>query len=87
MPDTLTTELENAVEKGLAQGQNYIGHQQRMTGGARNGAVQARATQISATQISAPLADMLEAIAQHNEHLKMQLDQAIRDLQNLREQL
>ena len=87
MADPLTSELERAVDQGLNPG-NALGHgQQRMTGGARNGAVQARATQISATQISAPLADMLEAIAQHNEHLKMQLDQAIRDLQNLREQL
>ena len=80
--ENLTTELENAVEKGLAQG-NALGHghQQRLVGGNRaNGDVRA-------TQQSAPLADMLMAVTEHNEFLKAHLDQAIRDLQDLRAKL
>lgn len=76
--DPLTTELENAVEQGLAQGQPI-----RMTGGMRP------ANKYSAVvgHGPAPLADMLASVTEHNENLKAHLDQAIRDLQDLREKL
>ena len=80
MTDKLTQELETAVERGL--GQNSA--QQRMTGGARNGNAPVMGVLGGKP---APLADMLSAVAQHNENVKAQLDQAIRDLQDLREKL
>ena len=83
MPDPLTTELENAVEKGLASGQNYLGHQQqRMTGGARNGAVSATQAQGQPTMTSS-----LEMVQERNAVLKAELDHLIEGLQRLRGEL
>jgi len=82
MTDTLTTELENAVEKGLASGQNYIGHQQRMTGGNRaNGAVQGGMAK------PGTMADVIDALQHRNIQAKSDLDTLIAGLQRLREEL
>ena len=80
MADPFTTELENAVEKGLASG-NALGHgqQQRMTGGARNGAVSAARAQGQPTTTSS-----LEVLMERNAVLKAELDHLIEGLQRLR---
>ena len=77
MTDPLTKELETAVERGLGQ-------PTKLTGGMRNGNAPVMGVLGGKP---APLADMLSAVAQHNENVKAQLDQAIRDLQDLREKL
>lgn len=87
MADPLTTELENAVEKGLAQGQqqNALGHgAQRMTGSNR-----ASNNGFSPAQIAPPdtMGDVLAALETRHDMIKRQIDALIGDLQALREQL
>lgn len=74
--ETLTSELEQSVDQALNGG-----NRSSLVGGMRPASAK------YATQPIAPLADMLATVTQHNENLKAHLDQAIRDLQELRAKL
>ena len=84
MTDPLTTELENAVEQGLAQGKALGSGAQRMTGSNR-----ASNNGFSAAQIAPPdtMGDVLAALETRHDMIKRQIDALIGDLQALREQL
>ena len=86
MADPLTTELENAVEKGLAQGQQqHLGSgAQRMTGSNR-----ASNNGFSAALGAPPatMGDVIQALEHRNIQAKSDLDTLIAGLQRLREEL
>ena len=73
--DRFTTELENAVEKGLG---SALGQPTKHTG--------IRAAN-QATPIDATMADIIDAVMVRNERTKNDLDALIVGLQRLREQL
>ena len=81
--DRFTTELENAVEKGLAQGNALGSGAQRMTGSNRGN--------LSAgSALGAPpatMSDVIQALEGRNERAKIDLDTLIAGVQRLREQL
>jgi len=84
MTDQLTKELENAVEKGLAQGNALGSGAQRMTGSNR-----ASNNGFSAALGAPPatFSDVIQALEQRNERAKIDLDTLIAGLQRLREEL
>lgn len=82
MTDRFTTELENAVEKGLAQGQQKaLGQPTKHTGiNVANGSAMS-------TPVDATMADIIDAVMVRNERAKNDLDALIAGLQRLRETL